>query len=422
VKVLVVGGGAREHALAWRLRRSPSVSEVIVPNGNPGIAECAETPALPFVDPPAIRRFAEERRIDLTVVGPEGPLVEGLADEMRRHRLAVFGPTRDAARIEGSKAFAKSVMARAGVPTGAFRVVEIAEEAIGAVRGGQAPFVLKADGLAAGKGVVIAQTADEAEATLRDWMLEGTLGPAGRRVLIEEHLEGEESSFLVIASGERFVSLPEARDAKRARDGDAGPNTGGMGAVAPLCDGPVPRSAIEARIVAPTLWAMKKEGCPMNGVLYAGLIWTDEGPKVLEFNARFGDPEAEAILPLVEGDFAARLHGAAVGALDDRPLACRDAHAVAVVVAAEGYPAAPRAGDAIEGLDAAAAVGGVTVFQGGTRRERDGRIVTSGGRVATVVGVAGSRAEARARAYEGVAHVRFRGAWSRGDIGAGGSR
>jgi phosphoribosylamine--glycine ligase len=419
MRVLVIGTGAREHALAWRLARSPSVTRVLVPNGNPGIAAVAETPALARTDPSSLRAFAEEARVDLTVVGPEAPLVAGIVDEFRRAGLRIFGPTRDASRIEGSKAFAKRLMARADVPTGSFRVFEIVEEALAHVRSGHPPFVVKADGLAAGKGVVIARSREEAEATIDAWMGAGALGAAGRRVVVEEFLEGTESSFLAIAAGERFVSLREARDYKRARDGDEGPNTGGMGAVAPVARGASERAAVEERIIAPTLWALRKEGCPMTGVLYAGLIWTESGPKVLEFNCRFGDPEAEALLPLVEGDLGALLLGAAVGELDDRPLAFADAHAVAVVVAAEGYPAAPRLGDPIDGLEEAGAVAGVHVFQGGTRRD-GARIVTAGGRVATVTAVAASRAEARARAYEAAERIRFRGAWRRSDIGADG--
>ncbi len=417
MKVLVVGSGAREHALAWRLSRSPSVSRVIVPNGNPGIAAVAETPPLERADPPTLRAFAEDARVDLTVVGPEAPLVAGVVDEFRRAGLRIFGPTHDAARIEGSKAFAKRVMARADVPTASFGAFEIAGEAIAHVRAGRPPFVVKADGLAAGKGVVIARGRDEAEAAIHEWMVAGALGAAGRRVVVEEFLEGRESSFLAIAAGERFVAFREARDYKRARDGDEGPNTGGMGAVAPLARDAADRAAVEERIIAPTLWALRKEGCPMTGVLYAGLIWTEHGPKVLEFNCRFGDPEAEALLPLLEGDLGALLLGAALGELDDRPLAFADAHSVTVVVAAEGYPASPRLGDPIEGLEEAAAVPGAHVFQGGTRRD-GASVVTAGGRVAAVTAVAESRAAARARAYDAAGRIRFRGAWRRSDVGA----
>ncbi len=421
MRVLVVGTGAREHALAWRLSRSPSVAEVIVPNGNPGIAQVAQTPALAAADPPTLRRFAEERRVDLTVVGPEAPLVAGVVDEFRRYGLRIFGPNADAARIEGSKAFAKRIMAHAGVPTGDFAVFERAEDAIARVRDSRPPFVIKADGLAAGKGVVIAYSREEAEETLRDWMLGGNLGAAGRRVLVEEYLEGPESSLMVIADGERFAQFPEARDYKRAHDGDEGPNTGGMGAVAPLAEGAVSSVDLGEKIIAPTLWAMKKEGCPMSGVLYAGLIWTREGPKVLEYNCRFGDPEAEALLPLFDGDLGALLMDAAVGELGDRRIPIAAAHAVAVVVAAEGYPGTPRVGDPIDGLDEAASVPGAHVFQGGTRGD-SGRIVTSGGRVATVAAVGETREAARGRAHEAASRIRFHGAWRREDIGKEESR
>ncbi|MFN0151502.1 MAG: phosphoribosylamine--glycine ligase [bacterium] len=416
MKVLLVGSGGREHALAWRLATSPSVTQVIVPNANPGIAEIASTPALPSLEPAVLAEFAKAQRIDLTVVGPEAPLVHGIADEFRRANLPIFGHTRDAARIEGSKAFAKRIMARGGIPTARHDTFEIPEMALAHVRSHKPPYVLKADGLAAGKGVVIAQSRDEAEAAIRDWMIEGKLGAAGKRLVIEEFLEGAESSFIAIVSGERFVSFREARDYKRAYDGDRGPNTGGMGVVAPVAGDLARRSEIEEKVIARAAWAMKKEGCPLSGVLFAGLIWTGDGAKVLEFNCRFGDPETQALLPLFEGDLGLLLHGGAVGELDERPLRFSNAHAVTVVVAAEGYPESPRAGDPIDGLSEAAAVAGVHVFHAGTRRDGE-RIVTSGGRVAAVTGVAPDHEAARRRAYDGASRIRFRGAWSRNDIG-----
>ena len=416
MRVLVVGSGGREHALVWRLARSPSVSRVIAPNANPGIAEIAESPRLPSLDPSVLAEFAKAQRIDLTVVGPEAPLVRGIVDEFRRDRLPIFGHTQDAARIEGSKAFAKRIMERGGIPTARHDTFEVAELALAHVRASRPPYVLKADGLAAGKGVVIAHGRAEAEETIQQWMGEGRLGAAGKRLVIEEFLEGVESSFMAIVCGERFVSLREARDYKRAHDGDRGPNTGGMGAIAPVPGDLARRAELEEMVLAPAAWAMKREGCPLTGVLYAGLIWTNDGPKVLEFNCRFGDPEAEALLPLLETDLGLLLHGAAVGELDDRPLAFRDACAVTVVVAAEGYPDAPRAGDAIEGFGEAAAVEGAHVFQAGTRREGD-RVVTSGGRVAAVTGVGATYDEARRSAYAAATRIRFRGAWHRNDIG-----
>lgn len=416
MKVLLVGSGGREHALAWRLAASPSVARVIAPNANPGIAQIAATPSLPSLEPALLAEFAKAERVDLTVVGPEAPLVRGIADEFRRERLPIFGHTRDAARIEGSKAFAKRIMERGGIPTARHDTFELPELALAHVRSRKPPYVLKADGLAAGKGVVIAQGRNEAEQTIRDWMVEGKLGASGKRLVVEEFLEGPESSFIAIVAGERFVSFREARDYKRAHDGDRGPNTGGMGVVAPVGGDLARRAEIEETVIARAAWAMKKEGCPLTGVLYAGLIWTDAGARVLEFNCRFGDPETQALLPLLESDLGLLLHGAAVGELDERPLRFADAHAVTVVVAAEGYPESPRIGDPIEGLSEAAAVAGAHVFHAGTRRDGE-RVVTAGGRVAAVTGVAPTHAEARRRAYDSASRIRFRGAWSRNDIG-----
>jgi phosphoribosylamine--glycine ligase len=420
MKVLLLGSGGREHALAWRLARSPSVTKVLSINANPGISEITEAHALPGAGAEALAAFAREHRVDLTVVGPEAPLVQGIADLFRREGLPIFGHTRDAARIEGSKAFAKRIMQRAGIPTARHEEFDLPEQAIAHVRATRPPFVLKADGLAAGKGVVIAKSRDEAEDTIRDWMVEEKLGGAGKRLVVEEFLEGVESSFHAIVSGERFVSLREARDYKRAHDGDRGPNTGGMGAIAPVEGDTERRLLIEESVIARAAWAMKREGCPLSGVLYAGLIWTGDGHKVLEFNCRFGDPETEALVPLVEGDLALVLHEVAIGSLTERPLLFRDAHTVTVVVAAEGYPASPRTGDPIDGLAEAASVSGVQVFHAGTRREGDA-IVTSGGRVAAVTAIAESREDARRAAYVAAERIRFRGAWYRSDVGLGAS-
>lgn len=427
MKVLVVGAGAREHALAWKLSRERGVSEVVAAPGNAGIARVARLVAQPgsehgpvsLTDPEALLAIAERERIDLTIVGPEQPLERGVVDLFASRRRAVFGPSRAAAALETSKGFAKAFMQRHGVPTARCCVCDSASEALAAVARGELgwPVVVKADGLAAGKGVVIAGDRAEAERAIRGAMVERRFGDAGSRVVLEEFMEGTEASFFAICDGRRALPLLSAQDHKRAYDDDRGPNTGGMGAFAPS---PLVTPAMQARvmreIVEPVVAGMRDEGHEYRGVLYAGLMLTLSGPKVVEFNVRFGDPEAQVVLPMIEDDLAPLLAAAAAGDLG--AARCRfsaDPH-VGVVLASGGYPGDVRTGDAIQGLDAAEALEDVLVFHAGTAR-RDGRVVTNGGRVLTVVGRGGSYADAIGRAYAGVSAISFDGVQYRTDIG-----
>ncbi len=413
--VLVVGSGGREHALAWALSRSPSVSRVLVAPGNGGTAAIAENVPIPATDIPALVAAARDLRVDLTVVGPEEPLARGLVDAFREAGLVAFGPTRQAAEIEASKAWAKEVMRAAGVPTAQATVVTSLEEARTIVRNARYPIVLKASGLAAGKGVVIARDRSEAEAALHWMFVERGLGAAADRVLIEDYLEGREASFLVVTDGTTVVPLPPARDYKRLGDGDTGPNTGGMGAYAPAPDvSPALRARILGEIVEPTLAEMQRRGIVYRGVLYAGLMLTADGPKVLEFNCRFGDPETQVILPLLESDLAELLLAAARGTLDEvAPPRWSTQVAVTVVIASGGYPGSYRTGFEIEGLEALPS--DIIVFHAGTRRE-DGRVVTAGGRVLNVTAVAPTFAQARDRVYAAIERIRFPGMVFRRDI------
>jgi phosphoribosylamine--glycine ligase len=361
--------------------------------------------------------FAASRAIDLAVVGPEAPLADGIVDEFRARSLPVFGPDRAAARIESSKVFAKELMLKYGIPTGKCEVFEDAGKAEAYVRAASPPVVVKADGLAAGKGVTVARTRDEALAAVREAMVDRAFGDAGRRVIVEEYLEGQEVSVKAFAAGDACLPIEPAQDYKRASDGDQGPNTGGMGSYSPV---PVMDAALKAeaveRVLRPTLAAMVKEGCPYSGVLYAGLILTREGLKVLEFNCRFGDPETQAILPRMQTDLVDVLEAAVCGRLESASIMWSDGKCVCVVMASGGYPGHYETGKVIEGLDEAAKVPGVTVFHAGTR-EQDGRIVTSGGRVLGVTAKGGDFGEAITRAYEGVGRIHFDGAHYRKDIG-----
>lgn len=415
MRVCVVGSGGREHALAWALARS---AEVVVTPGSPGMAgrRIAVTAAPP-----------EEVGADLYVVGPEAPLVDGLADRLRAAGHLVCGPGADGAQLEGSKAFMKEALVEAGVPTARHGVFTSADEAAAFLRSLPGPpWVVKTDGLAAGKGVLVAATIEAAEADVRA-KLAGAFGPAGRRVVVEEGLSGPECSLQVLCDGERVVPLAPARDHKRVDDGDRGPNTGGMGAFAPVpAVGDELVESIVATAVAPLVAALRRRGIDYRGVLYAGLMLTPDGPKVLEYNVRFGDPEAQVVLPLLDEDPAEVLAAAAGG--DLRPIAgrpglvARDRAAVSVVLAVEGYPEAPRTGDKIEGLGAdgqlADPVAGVTVLHAGTRRigGDGGPFVTAGGRVLDVTAVAPTAAEARQRAYEAVGRIAWSGMHFRQDI------
>jgi len=418
MRILVVGSGGREHALCWRLAYSPSTESLYCTPGNPGTARYAENVPIRATDIDELTHFAVDREIDLVVVGPEAPLAVGLADRMRRRGIAVFGPSQDAARIETSKQWAKTLMKDAGVPTARYVAVRELSQALIALQQFSYPVVLKADGLAAGKGVVTVGSYEEAVWALTSMLEEHSLGPAAETVLIEEHLTGPEVSILALTDGDAIRILTPSCDHKRAFDRDQGPNTGGMGAYAPT--GLVDRELldrIEQTILRPTVDAMRARGCPMQGVLYAGLMLTERGPMVLEFNCRFGDPETQVVLPLIEGDFAELCLAVATGTLGRSDLhLISDRAAVGVVVASAGYPGPYRTGLPIAGLDAAAE--DALVFHAGTDRNADGEIVTSGGRVLTIVGMGASIPEAQLHAYAAAEQISFEGAFYRHDIGA----
>ena len=417
MKVLVVGGGGREHALAWRLAQDPDVSRVSCAPGNPGTAAVAKCHPIEPTDVPGLLRLAREERVGLTVVGPESALDRGIADAFRSDGLAIVGPPKQAAALESSKAFAKRFMTTAGIPTARHVTCTDAETALGVIANGELgfPVVVKADGLAAGKGVVIAADRGEAEAAVRAAMVERAFGIAGDTVVLEECLVGPEVSFFALADGRRAMSLGSAQDHKRIFDGDRGPNTGGMGAFAqsPLLT-PELEAVVMDTIVEPVLEGLQADG-GYRGFLYVSLMLTADGPKVIEFNVRLGDPEAQVLLPLIEGGFAATLLAAAEGRLDPGLIFLSADAAVGVVLAAKGYPGTPVTGDPIRGLDSAP--DHVTVFHAGTKRQGDA-IVTAGGRVLTVVGRGPTHADARTRAYNAVAEIQFEGMQFRRDIGA----
>ncbi|BCS31321.1 phosphoribosylamine--glycine ligase [Luteitalea sp. TBR-22] len=419
MKVLVLGGGGREHALAWKLRQESGVAEVLCAPGNPGTATCARTVALDILDPAAVTALVAAEGVDLVIVGPEQPLAAGVSDALRAAGHPVFGPSQDAARLETSKAFSKAFMDRHGVPTARARICTTADEAEVAVRAFGAPVVVKADGLAAGKGVTVAATLDEALAAVDAAMRQGAFGAAGSTVVVEECLTGPEVSYFAVCDGTRALPLGTAQDHKRAYDGDAGPNTGGMGALAPS---PLVDAGLSARvmrtIVEPVLAGMRAEGYPFAGILYCGLMLTPDGPKVIEFNVRFGDPEAQVVLPLLPVPLAPLALAAAKGALPAEPLPAVSGARVGVVLASGGYPGAMTTGYPIDGLAAAAAMPGVTVFHAGTKTGPDGTVLTSGGRVLTVVGEGVTLQEARDRAYAGVAQISFKDMEFRRDIAA----
>jgi phosphoribosylamine---glycine ligase len=396
VRVLLVGSGGREHALAWSLSRSPTLSELHAAPGNPGIAALGSCHPVRADDGEGLLDLARTLEVDLVVVGPEGPLVAGVADPLRRLGVAVFGPSAAAAQIEGSKSFAKDVLLAAGVPTAA--VLESAK----------APCVVKADGLASGKGVFVCSTDEEAQAGVR------AAAALGGNVVVEELLEGREVSLFALCDGSRALALGAATDYKRAGDGDTGPNTGGMGAFSPV-DLPVDASALVEEIHQPVMDELARRGSPFIGCLFAGVMLTADGPRVLEFNARFGDPESQALLPRLEGDLLAALAGAAAGKHADARLRERREAAVTVVVAAPSYPErSDFVGAAIEGIDEAERAGAL-VFQGGTAIG-GGRLVTNGGRILSITALGETRESARRRAYAAASRIEFEGAWYRTDV------
>ena len=416
---MVIGGGGREHALLWKLSRSPAVGALFCAPGNAGTAALAESVLVRPTDIPAIVQAATDHRIDLVVVGPEDPLAAGLVDALSAAGIAAFGPTAAAARIESSKTFAKEIMAAANVPTGRSVAVTGLAGALEALESFPLPVVLKADGLAAGKGVVICQRREEAVRFLASMLDDGVLGEAGQTVLIEEFLTGPEISILSLTDGRTIRTLTPSRDHKRAFDGDAGPNTGGMGVYAPLPDVDATLLAqIHADVLLPTITEMARRGTPFRGVLFTGLILTADGPKVLEFNARFGDPETQVVLPLLESDLYPLLAGVAGGTLADVPEpALRDGAAVGVVLASGGYPGPYATGVPIAGLEHVP--DDAIVFHAGTRRDASGQTVTAGGRVLTVVGTGPDLAVARDRAYAGAEAIRFDRRHLRRDIALG---
>ncbi len=419
MRVLVLGSGAREHALVARLAVERDVGELVCAPGNPGIARLARTQPIDLGDVDAVLSLAEREQIDFTIVGPELPLSLGVADRFADAGRLLFGPTAAAARLESSKAFAKAFMARHGVPTARFRICESLDEARDSVRRDElgVPVVLKADGLAAGKGVVIAEDRVAAERAITDAMQERKFGTAGDRIVIEECLTGPEVSFFVVCDGTRAVPIGAAQDHKRVFDEDRGPNTGGMGAFAPS---PLVDAALEARImreiVEPVMAGMAAEKCPFRGFLYVGLMLTADGPKVIEFNARLGDPEAQVILPLIDEPLLPILVAGAAGALRQAPIRLGTDRLTGVVLASRGYPESAESGQPIHGVDKADAIPGVSVFHAGTA-QRGGQLVTAGGRVLTVVGRGADFADAIACAYAGVLQISFDGMQYRHDIG-----
>lgn len=418
MKVLVVGGGGREHALCWSLASSPLLTRLWCAPGNAGIAEVAECVPIGAEDVPALVRFARDNAADLVVAGPEAPLTLGLADACAAAGLRCFGPSAAAARLEGSKAFAREVCATAGVPGPRWRRFDDPAAARAHIRAEGAPIVVKADGLAAGKGVVVAATVEEAEAAVADLMERRVHGAAGATVLVEECLAGEEVSFFALCDGTHAVPLAAAQDHKRVGEGDTGPNTGGMGAYSPP---PVfteaLRDEVMARIVRPTLAEMARRGAPFRGVLFVGLMLTAEGPRLVEFNVRFGDPECQALMVRLRSDLLAALLAACDGELADFDLRWEPLHALVVVMAAKGYPGAYAKGSEIRGLDRAARLPGVRIFHAGTARRADGALIATGGRVLGVTGTGTTLRAARDAAYAAVDAIDWPEGFCRRDIG-----
>jgi phosphoribosylamine--glycine ligase len=416
MNILLIGSGGREHALAWKISASPLCDALYTAPGNPGTAQCGENVALDVTDHGAIIEFCRDRAIGFVVVGPEAPLVAGLVDDLTAAGIKAFGPTKAAAQLEGSKAFTKELCAEARIPTAAFArfMDEAAARAYVAEKG--APIVIKADGLAAGKGVVVAMTVDEANDALA-MMFAGGLGAAGAEVVIEEYLTGEEVSFFAFSDGTHALPLASAQDHKRAFDGDTGPNTGGMGAYSPA---PVLTPALEeevmARIIRPTIAALKARGTPYRGVLYAGLMITAAGPKLIEYNARFGDPECQVLMPRMKTDLVAAMLATVDEELKSFDVRWWDEVALTVVMATKGYPGPYSRGSEIGGLDAAEAVENVLVFHAGTK-QAGGHLLADGGRVLNVTSMGKSVAEARRRAYDAVAVIDWPEGFCRTDIG-----
>ncbi len=418
MKVLVIGGGGREHALVWKIVQSPLVEQVYCAPGNPGIAELAECVHINVDEIEALRDFALAEQIDLTVVGPEIPLTLGIVDSFKAAGLDIFGPSKSAARIEGSKGFSKDLMARHGIPTAAYRSISDHSEAVAYIKEQGAPIVIKADGLAAGKGVVVAMTEADAVAAVDEIMLDKVFGAAGASVVIEEFMDGEEASFFAFTDGRNILPLASSQDHKRVNDNDQGPNTGGMGAYSPA---PVVTDALHQvivdTIVKPSIAGMAADGCPYCGILYVGLMIKDGQPRVVEYNARFGDPEAQPLLMRMKSDIVPVLQACARGELKQDAIDWHDKSAVCVVMASGGYPAEFAKGLPISGLDAAAELDDLVVFHAGTAFKK-GQIVNNGGRVLGVTALGDSVQDAIEKAYQGVALIEWEKVHFRHDIGA----
>jgi phosphoribosylamine--glycine ligase len=417
MNVLLLGSGGREHALAWKLARSPSLTRLHAAPGNPGIAGHATLAPVDMADHAAVAAYCKTNAIDFVVVGPEAPLVAGIVDDLASAGIRAFGPSRAAAELEGSKAFTKALCDEARIPTARYAAFTDADAAIAYVEANGAPIVVKADGLAAGKGVTVAATVAEAETAVLDCFA-GAHGDAGREVVIEERLAGTEASFFALSDGEHVLPLAAAQDHKRAHDGDTGPNTGGMGAFSPTpAMTPALVEQTMSEIVRPAVAAMRRRGTPFRGVLFAGLMLTTDGPKLIEFNVRFGDPETQALMLRLESDLLPLLVASSAGTLASQQARWSDDAALTVVMAANGYPGAYDKGSEIRGLDRADALPGVKVFHAGTAT-RDGALVANGGRVLNVSARGATIAEARDRAYAAVAAIDLPGGFCRSDIGA----
>lgn len=417
MRLLLIGSGGREHALALKLSQSLKCDSLFIAPGNPGTAQCGTNVALDVANHGDVIAFCKREAIDLVIIGPEAPLVAGLVDDLEAQGIKAFGPSKAAAQLEGSKAFTKELCVEANIPTAAFKRVHDAKAAKDYIRQQGAPIVVKADGLAAGKGVVVAEAIEEAEAAV-DMMFGGALGKAGAELVIEECLIGEEASFFALVDGTHALALASAQDHKRVGDGDTGPNTGGMGAYSPA---PIIDEAMSARvmreIIIPTVDAMKRRGTPFRGVLFAGLMITREGPKLIEYNTRFGDPECEVLMPRLESDLVDLILATVEGRLDHiTPQWSRDA-ALTVVMAAKGYPGTPQTGTEIHNVDQATAMKDVTVYHAGTAKRENGVLVSKGGRVLAVTARGATIAEAQSRAYEAVQIIEWPDGFYRKDIG-----
>lgn len=416
MNILLIGSGGREHALAWAISASPLCDKLFIAPGNPGTAECGTNVVLDIADHRAVADFCKLQGVGFAVIGPEGPLVDGIADDLEASGIKTFGPSRAAAQLEGSKAFTKELCAEFDIPTAAFARFDNEAAARAYVAKTGAPLVIKADGLAAGKGVVMAETVEPANEALA-MMFSGGLGAAGAEVVIEEWMIGEEASFFALCDGTHALALASAQDHKRAFDGDTGPNTGGMGAYSPA---PVMTKALEeqvmAEIIRPTLAGMAKRGAPFKGILYAGLMITAQGPKLIEYNVRFGDPECEVLMPRLKSDIVPALLAARDGVLNAVDLRWSDQAALTVVMAANGYPATPEKGSVIKGIEKAAAEKDVLVFHAGTQAKGDD-LVANGGRVLNIVALGKTVSEAQAKAYRAVDLIDWPGGFCRRDIG-----